>query len=108
MEQLGVQSGESSSRARAINDSGTIVGAFATATGDHAFVWTRETGMLDLNNVASLNSGVVLVEAHAINKKGEILAMGEAGHHMHMSADPSEDLPCAPAPPSAFLLTPAK
>jgi probable HAF family extracellular repeat protein len=108
MEELGVQTGGSSSRALAINDSGTIVGAFATTSGDHAFVWTRETGMLDLNNAASLAPGVVLVEAHAINRKGEILAMGEAAHQAHMSTDPSEDHPCAPAPPSAFLLTPVK
>ena len=106
MEELGVLTGGSSSRALAINDSGTIVGAFTTMSGDHAFVWTRETGMLDLN-AASLAPGVVLVEAHAINRKGEILAMGGAAHHAHMGTDPSEDSPCAPAPPSAFLLTPA-
>jgi len=108
MEEVGVLPGGSSSRALAINDSGTIVGAFATMSGDHAFVWTRETGMLDLNNAASLPPGAVLVEAHAINRKGAILAMGEAAHQMHMGTDPSEGSPCAPAPPSAFLLTPVK
>jgi hypothetical protein len=51
---------------------------------------------------------MVLVEAHAINRKGVILAMGEAAHQMHMGSDPSEDSPCSPAPPSAFLLTPVK
>jgi probable HAF family extracellular repeat protein len=107
MEELGFLTGGSSSRALAINDSGTIVGASATTSGDHAFVWTRETGMLDLNNAASTASSVVLVEAHAINARGQILAMGESAHQAHMGTDPSEDYPCAPSPPSAFLLTPA-
>jgi probable HAF family extracellular repeat protein len=108
MEELGVLPGGTSSRALAINDSGTIVGASVATSGDHAFVWTRQTGMLDLNNAASLAPGVVLVEAHAINRKGQILAMGQAAHEAHMGIDPSEDSPCAPAPPSAFLLTPVK
>jgi len=104
MEELGILVGGNSSRALAINDSGTIVGAAATPSGDHAFVWKRQTGMLDLNDAASLDSGTVLVEAHAINRKGEILAMGG----MDPAGMAPDDHRCAPAPPMSFLLTPTK
>ena len=102
MEELGILAGGSSSRALAINDSGTVVGASATRSGDHAFVWKRQTGMLDLNDAASLAHGTVLVDAHAINRKGEILAMGGMDHG-GMAPDNHR---CAPAPPLSFLLTP--
>ena len=102
MEELGILAGGSSSRALAINDSSTVVGASATQSGDHAFVWKRQTGMLDLNDAASLAPGTVLLEAHAINRKGEILAMGGMDH----GGMASEDHRCAPAPPLSFLLTP--
>ena len=102
MEELGILAGGSSSRALAINDSGTVVGASATQSGDHAFVWKRQTGMLDLNDAASLAHGTVLVDAHAINRKGEILAMGGMDHG-GMAPDNHR---CAPAPPLSFLLTP--
>jgi len=102
MEELGILAGGSSSRALAINDSGTVVGASATLSVDHAFVWKRQTGMLDLNDAASLAHGTVLVDAHAINRKGEILAMGGMDHG-GMAPDNHR---CAPAPPLSFLLTP--
>ena len=102
MEELGILAGGGSSRALAINDSGTVVGASATQSGDHAFVWKRQTGMLDLNDAASLAHGTVLVDAHAINRKGEILAMGGMDHG-GMAPDNHR---CAPAPPLSFLLTP--
>ena len=60
--------------------------------------------MLDLNDAASLDSGTVLVEAHAINRKGEILAMGG----MDPAGMAPDDHRCAPAPPMSFLLTPTK
>src|SRR5438046_2984384 len=102
MEELGILAGGSSSRALAINDSGTVVGASATRSGDHAFVWKRQTGMLDLNDAASLAPGTVLVDAHAINRKGEILAMGG----MDDGGMAPDNHRCAPAPPLSFLLTP--
>jgi len=52
------------------------------------------------------------VEAHAINRKGEILAMGQLDHggmdHGGMDHEgmAPEDHICAPAPPLSFLLTP--
>ena len=63
-----------------------------------------ETGMRDLNGEASLTFGVVFVEAHAINNRGQILVMGI------QYARPWKWrtlCTCAPAPPSSFLLTPS-
>jgi hypothetical protein len=36
--------------------------------------------MRDLNSAASAALGVVLIEAHAINSKGEIIATGRSTH----------------------------
>jgi len=102
MEELGVLPGGNSSRALDINDSGTVVGGSTSASGDHAFVWKRQTGIVDLNNTGTSDLGMVLMEAHAINSKGEILAMGQMDH----GETAPEDHPCAPAPPSSFLLRP--
>jgi probable HAF family extracellular repeat protein len=99
MKALGILSGGNSSRALAINDSGVIVGSSTSSLGDRAFIWTEETGMTDLNNASSVDLDLVLFEAHAINNKGQIIAMGgpvaSVGHEE-----------CAPAPPASFLLTP--
>ena len=102
MQDLGVLPGGNSSRALGINDMGAVVGTSTSSSGDRAFIWTSETGMRDLNGEASLTFGVVFVEAHAINNRGQILVMGS---HMH-DHENGEPVPCAPAPPSSFLLTP--
>ena len=103
MEDLGILPGGTSSRALDINDSGTVVGSSSSSSGDRAFVWNKQTGVVDLNNVAPVAAlSAVLVEAHAINSKGEILAMGKMNHSDMTSGD---DV-CAPAPPLSFLLTP--
>ena len=99
MQNLGVLPGGNSSRALDINDLGYVVGSSTSSASsytDHAFIWTKEAGMSDLNSAASAGLGVVFVEADAINYTGEILVMGgrTASH-------------CAPAPPSSFLLIPA-
>ena len=108
MQDLGVLPGGSSSRALAINDSSVVVGSSASSSGDHAFVWTREAGMIDLNNTTSANLGVLLIEANAINSRGQIIVLGGSAHEGGM-----DDIPgsggrqiCAPAPPATFLLTP--
>jgi len=103
MEALGILPGGSSSRALDINDSGIIVGSSTSRAGDHAFVWRKQTGIIDLNGAGSAAAlGVELVGAHAINRKGVILAMGTMDHR----GTPHEDQLCAPAPPLSFLLTP--
>ena len=109
MQELGILPGGNSSRALAINDSGTVVGSSDSASGGHAFVWEKQTGIVDLNEAGSGALGIVLVEAHAINRKGEILAMGQLDHGgMDHGGMAPEDHICAPAPPLSFLLTPTK
>ena len=103
MQQLGALPGGISSRALAINDTETVVGASTTASGDRAFAWTKQTGIRDLNAEGSLVFGAVLLEAHAINNRGQILALGINTHEMGNDSDSSL---CAPAPPSGFLLSP--
>jgi short-subunit dehydrogenase len=78
------------------------VGSSTSAYEDHAFVWKKQTGIVDLNNTVPTDLGIVLVEAHAINRKGQIIAMGKIAHGIMAS----EDQVCAPAPPLSFLLTP--
>jgi probable HAF family extracellular repeat protein len=106
MQDLGVLPGGDSSRALGINDMQAVVGSSTSALGDRSFIWRKEAGMRDLNSAASVTSGVVFVEADAINDTGQILVMGSSA--MHGSHGSGEAAPqCAPAPPSSFLLTPA-
>jgi probable HAF family extracellular repeat protein len=105
MQDLGVLPGGNSSRALGINDMQAVVGSSTSSLGDRAFTWTKEAGMRDLNSAASVTSGVVFVEAHAINNTGQVLVMGSAMHEAHGSGEAAPQ--CAPAPPSSFLLTPA-
>ena len=56
-----------------INDSGWVVGYSSYYDGERAFLWTLSGGMQDLNTlVVNLPPGVTLMEAHAINQRGEI------------------------------------
>jgi uncharacterized membrane protein len=105
MKDLGVLPGGNSSRALGTNDMRAVVGSSISSSGDRAFIWTKEVGMRDLNNSASVTSGVMFVEALAINNAGQILVMGSAMHQPHASGEAASV--CAPAPPSSFLLTPA-
>ena len=107
MQELGVLPGGNSSRALAISNLGEVVGSSTTTSGDRAFIWTKESGMVDLNNASSADIGIVLFEAHAINDKGQIIAMGGStgeGSMANMSGSGHEQ--CAPAPSGTFLLTP--
>ena len=106
MQDLGVLPGGNSSRALDINDMGAVVGSSTSSSGDRAFIWTKQEGMTDLNSAASVASGAVFFEAHAINNTGQILVMGSAAHESHGSGEAAEQ--CAPAPPSSYLLTPAR
>jgi probable HAF family extracellular repeat protein len=111
MRDLGVLPGGDSSRALGINDMGAVVGSSTSSSGDRAFIWTKESGMTDLNSAASVTPRVVLVEAHSINSSGEILALGKTSEQ-HVGHTSQNDVvhpdDCAPAPPSTFLLIPAR
>lgn len=89
IQDLGALFPKGTSRARDINDSGEVVG---TSVGNHevrAFIWTQETGMVDINTLISLPA-IVMTDAVGINKKGDIVVIGhektpaqlekEAGH----------------------------
>ena len=102
MQNLGVLPGGTSSQAFAINDSQEVVGSSTSSAGNRAFVWTRQTGIVDLNHASSMTLGIAFVEAHSINSKGEILAMGKVSDAMG-SLDHQL---CAPTLPSSFVLTP--
>jgi probable HAF family extracellular repeat protein len=101
MKDLGVLSGGNNSRALDVNGLGVVVGTSTSSSGDRAFIWTQGGGMKDLNATITPNLGVLLVEAHAINDKGEIVVMGADGN-----SQGSQHV-CAPAPKSTFLLIPA-
>jgi probable HAF family extracellular repeat protein len=104
MQDLGVLSGGNSSRALGLNDMGAVVGSSTSSSGDRAFIWSQQTGMTDLNNLVSVSSEVVFIEAHAINNRDQILVMGSATQHSH--GGPKAVPQCAPAPPSSYVLTP--
>jgi probable HAF family extracellular repeat protein len=61
---------------KAINDAGQVVGYSRLAQGDeHAFLFTNGK-MVDLNRMISPQSGWQLIDAWAINNRGQILAKG--------------------------------
>lgn len=76
IEDLGALFEGGTSRARDINDRGEVVG---TSSGGHhevrAFIWTAETGMVDINSLVSLPN-IRLVDAVGINKDGDIVVIG--------------------------------
>jgi probable HAF family extracellular repeat protein len=62
----------------AINFFGEVVG-FSNITGNtntHAFVWTKKTGIIDLNSVLPANSGWELNAAYGVSPAGEIVGAG--------------------------------
>jgi len=64
-----------------VNNAGQVVGfAFNAANEQVAFVWTRTTGMQDLNTlVTDLPAGVVLSRACGINSYGDIVGFTAGG-----------------------------
>ena len=84
------------STATDINDSETIVGAFATGTITpvnttvRAFVYTTAQGRRDLNNLIAANSGWVLRTAEGINSAGQITGYGvKDGQNRAFVLDPA-------------------
>ncbi len=47
------------------------------ADSDHAFIWDKQQGYRDLNDLIAPGSGWVLRAASAINEKGAIVGWGD-------------------------------
>lgn len=109
MQDLGVLEGGNSSRAFNVNASRTVVGTSTSAAGDRAFVWKPQVGMKDLNEAIPADQRLVLVEAHLINNRGQIVVMGTRMEDStdHVPTVAEADV-CAPAPATVYLLTPSK
>jgi probable HAF family extracellular repeat protein len=110
---LGALNGAQHTKARAINGQGQVVGDSGGAHRSRAFVWTRARGMHDLNALIPAASGIVLVEAVAINEQGQIIALGhdydparqaQHGHH----GDHADNPLGRAAPVRVFRLDPAR
>jgi uncharacterized membrane protein len=74
---IGTLRGGTSSAPGFISDAEEILGD-STVTGgaDHAFIWTKATGMQDLNNMIAKKSGWVLHHASSISNSGQIVGYG--------------------------------
>lgn len=89
-------------RANDINENDVVVGA----SGDNAFLWTAEDGMLDLNDLIAADDPLLatffLNEAFAINDAGQIVGRGTVNGVFHafllVEATP------VPVPAAAWLL----
>jgi len=79
VENLGVLPGEGWSTAFAINGRGQVVGW----SGFRAFMWSRDEGMRDLNDLIPSNSGWFLSLATAINERGQITGQGSINGQSH-------------------------
>ena len=65
------------SAAYGINNDGQVVGYAETDSGEvHAFLYTLEEGMQDLNTLIPADSGWVLEVAHGVNQYGQIVGQG--------------------------------
>ncbi len=74
---IGTLKGGTSSSPGYISNKVEILGQSTVAGGDnHAYIWTKKKGMLDLNNMIPKNSGWVLVHASSINTAGQIVGYG--------------------------------
>ncbi|WP_308911798.1 PEPxxWA-CTERM sorting domain-containing protein [Pseudokordiimonas caeni] len=69
--------GDNYSWAYGINDAGQVVGSSPSATeGGSAFIWERETGMVDLNDLIVSDLDYTAGIAMAINEVGQITGWG--------------------------------
>jgi probable HAF family extracellular repeat protein len=92
MQDLGTLPGGIWSEANGVNKFDEVVGNsdYANSKGvPHAFIWTEREGMQDLNGLIPATSGWLLLQARAINVRGQIAGTGVIRGQPH-----------------AFLLTP--
>ena len=91
IQDLGTLPGGAESRARDVNNRGVVVGRSSSAKGSRAFIWTAATGMQDLNTLVAV-PGLVMTDALSVNKRGDILVVGQdASTHAPGQADEHED-----------------
>jgi probable HAF family extracellular repeat protein len=84
LQPLGFLNGTTSSSANAINDAGTVVGSSSFASGASlAFLYSDETGLVDLNALIPSSSGWVLNSATGINGSGQITGTGTIKGQTH-------------------------
>ncbi len=76
---LGTLQNSYSSTAYGINNAGQVVGfsLFLPSGAYHAFVWSHDQGMQDLNDLIESDSGWTLEFAFAINDRGQITGGGK-------------------------------
>lgn len=93
------------SEALDVNMRGQVVGASRNPMGGRAFLWTKQTGMEDLNSIIPAGLNVVLAAALHINNRGQIVCMG--GIHNDLPEESHElDNEHHAGPLHVFLLTP--
>ena len=66
---LGVLPGSTGCKAKAMNNLGQVVGYCGTPSQEHAFFWSRATGMLDLGTLPGWTSS----QALGINDRGQVV-----------------------------------
>jgi len=76
IQDLGTLPDGTSSQALGINIRREVVGISEASAGDHAFLWTEQDGMQDLNALLTSHFGFVLTHAVAISAQGVIVAIG--------------------------------
>jgi len=81
---LGTLPGGTTSYSGYISDSEVALGQSTVSGGDlHAFIWTKKTGLQDLNTMIPPNSGWDLNHAGGMNKAGQIVGFGTINGTTH-------------------------
>lgn len=108
MQSLGSLGGAAYTEALGINNSGQVVGTSETSLGARAFLWTKASGMQDLNSLIPVTQDVLLAQAVHINNRGQILALGSIHHDLtrDREADLEDEMHAGPV--HVFLITPGK